>query len=188
MKIEDLTEIEGQISLDDLMKQTETPRYGFRGCAGCTWYRLDKDGNRRCYWAITKDRAYRPKADYIYPHCDDNSPHFEPCAYKVPRMCGNCKYCNQFVYENKEEYGTAYTRAAADDPKETPNIYCTHPQGSLNRRTAYKDLEWAGFGVGHYDRQHEWDTCDRWELDQGGYRTFSFTKEQMENKGADNDT
>lgn len=69
MKIEDLTEIEGQISLDDLMKQTETPRYGFRGCAGCTWYRLDKEGNRRCYWAITKDRAYRPKADYIYPHC-----------------------------------------------------------------------------------------------------------------------
>lgn len=93
-------------------------------------------------------------------------------------MCGNCKWANQFEYEIKPEYEDSvkkhngYTKQSAEDPLEEPNIYCTHRDGSLNRRTAYKDIEQAGFGVGHWNRQHEWDTCDRWELDQGGYRNF----------------
>ena len=182
MKVDDLTEIDGQISLDQFLALSNVPKYGFRGCAGCTWYRTDKEGNRRCYWAITRDRGYKPKADYIYPTCD-GTPHFEPSNYYVPRMCGNCRYANQFCYKVKPEYDNEAARRTTKgmrDPVEEPNIYCTHRDGSLNRRTEYKDLEWADFGVGHWDRQHEWDTCERWELDTGDYRTFDFTKEQME--------
>lgn len=183
MKIEDLTEIEGQMSIDDLIREQQKPEYGYRGCNGCNWYRPQSG---RCQWAINEDRGYKPHIDFIYPVCagENGVGHFEPGEYRIPRMCSNCKWANVFCYKNKPEYAAelaknnGYTRRAADDPLEEPNIYCTHPQGSLNRRTEYKDLEWAGFGIGHWHRQHEWDTCDRWEMERGGYRKFDFEEER----------
>lgn len=184
MKIEYLTEIEGQMSIDDLLREQQKPEYGSRGCNACWWFR---ENVGRCQWAIDRDytRAGKAKIDYKYPVCGaDFAGTFEPSPYRVPKMCGNCKWANEFCYKNKPEYAAelaknnGYTRRAADDPLEEPNIYCTHPQGSLNRRTEYKDLEWAGFGVGHWNRQHEWDTCDRWEMERGGYRKFDFEEER----------
>ena len=167
-----------QICIDDLLREQQKPEYGYRGCHGCTWFREESG---RCKWAIDKDRGHKPPVDYLYPVCAGNDiGHFEPSEYRIPKMCANCQWANDFVYKNKPEYAEAlkrnngYTREAADDPLEEPNIYCTHPQGSLNRRTEYKDLEWPGFGVGHWNRQHEWDTCDRWQMERGGYRKFDF--------------
>lgn len=69
---------------------------------------------------------------------------------------------NMFEYKSEYEGVKGF-----HNPIEEPNIYCTHEEGSLNRRTAYKDREQKGFGCNTYDRQHEFDTCDRWELGHG---------------------
>lgn len=141
--------LEGQINIFEYLEDITPIKYGDRGCRVCQWYVDD-----RCRWSGGK--LYGDK----YPDCI-----FIPDEYTVPNMCANCEYANQFHYEVKEEYiptlKNGYSRKAADDPKETPDIYCTHPEGSLNRRTAYKDREESGFGVGHWNRQHEFDTCDR---------------------------
>lgn len=164
-----------QISINDFLREQEPIKYGERSCRACFWWRSEPG---RCYWAISRDRPNKPRKDFFYPSCEDGGSHFEPSEYKIPKMCGNCKYCNEFVYQKKPEYAeelkqhNGYTRRAADDPVEEPNIYCTHPEGSLNRRTEYKDREWPGFGIGHYHRQHQWDTCDRWKL-ADDYRDFS---------------
>lgn len=165
-----------QISINDFLREQGPIEYGERSCRACEWFRSEPG---RCYWAIQRDKPNRPKNEFFYPSCDDGDSHFEPSEYKVPRMCSNCKWGNQFEYETKPEYEedlkrhNGYTKKAANDPLETPNIYCDHPEGSLNRRTEYKDREWANFGIGHWHRQHEWDTCDRWELERGDYRDFS---------------
>lgn len=171
----------GQINLFDYIRDTAEITYGHRGCKSCGWYREDAG---RCQWAILKDRP-GIRVDYTYPSCEGFGSYL-PSEYKIPRMCGNCKWANQFEYDIKPEYeesvkrNNGYTIESADDPLEEPNIYCTHRDGSLNRRTEYKDIEQAGFGVGHWHRQHEWDTCDRWELDAGGYRRFDFGKKGNE--------
>lgn len=151
--------------------ETEKLEYGYRGCEGCSWYnKLDavtRKPDNRCYWARSNDRPNK-RVDYTYPECDGDG-HFEPSDRKIPRMCGNCRWANLFHFKSKEKYEQLkrypgdYVKGNAEDPVEDENIYCTHRLGSLNRRTAYKDLEWPGFGVGHWHRQHEWDTCDRWE-------------------------
>ena len=109
---------------------------------------------------------------------------FKPSEYIIPGMCANCRYSNQFEYETKPEYAdelkkhNGYTTRAANDPVEEPNIYCDHKDGSLNRRTEYKDCEEPGFGIGHWHKQHEWDTCDRWRPDNGPYTNWNFSEEQ----------
>lgn len=159
--------------------------YGDKGCKVCQW---NRDG--RCFWAIIKDRPGKPSVDFTFPECDGGCS-FMPNEYKIPRMCANCKHSNQFVYETKPEYEkdlekhNGYTDKAANDPVEEPDIYCTHHDGSLNRRTEYKDFESAGFGIGHWHRQHEWDTCDRWELETSGYVDYRELKMAM--KGENND-
>lgn len=170
--------MDGQIDIFQYVRENlEKISYGYRGCKGCRWYRSEEG---RCSWAMTRD-TYAKKVNYMYPDCGGHS--FEPDEYVIPRMCSNCKYGNQFEYETKPEYAESlkrhngYTRQAADDPLEEPNIYCDCHKGSLNRRTEYKDLEWANFGVGHWHRQHEWDTCDNWELSVNDYRDFKDLKE-----------
>jgi len=157
---------DGQINLFEYIQEQRPVEYGDKGCRVCYWNEKDKG----CHW---KDKYYKSLKMGDYPNC-----YFEPSEYKIPRMCANCKYSNEFCYEIKEKYAESvkrhngYTREAADDPKETPNIYCIHKEGSLNRRTEYKDREQEGFGIGHWNRQHEWDTCDRWEVHQGPYLNF----------------
>lgn len=165
-------QIDGQMDIFDFLPAT----YGDRGCKLCQWYVKDK---QMCSWEGYRSRKDKGPA-YEYPTCSGEC-RFEPSEYKV-RMCANCKYSNDFCYQTKPQYEDAiekrgYSREAADDPVEEPNIYCTHREGSLNRHTAYKDIEWPGFGVGHWHRQHEWDICDRWELDRDEYPTFSEVEE-----------
>ena len=149
-----------QITMEEYYWTLQPPKYGDRGCTLCWWYDRKK---QCCQW---DDIEYFSKTVHTYPSCE----HFEPSERCVPGMCASCKYSNRFKYEIKEEYiprlKNGYSRESADDPLEEPNIYCTHPDGSLNRHTAYKDLEWPGFGVGHWDRQHEWDTCERYKEDK----------------------
>ena len=146
--------MEGQITLDDYMRDTAPVEYGDKGCRCCWWF-----VNNECHW-----KSYKHIKITTYPECE----RFEPSPYKVPKMCASCEYSNQFVYKIKPEYQESvsrhngYTEQAACDPVEEPNIYCTCSEGSLNRRTEYKDFEWSGFGIGHWDRQHEWDTCDHY--------------------------
>lgn len=132
-------------------KKDKKPEYGDRGCNVCQWYNKKKND---CTWHIDFDTKE------IYPDC-----HFMPADYRGIPMCANCQYANCFIYETKPEYKDNHSKAM-NDPVEEPNIYCDHRDGSLNRRTAYKDLEQANFGVGHWNRQHEWDICDRWEEEQ----------------------
>ena len=160
-----------QITLDMYQKTLEEPtkpiEYGDRGCRVCFWWnnRTDMPG---CYW----NDQYWLKDSFcqrqIYPDCK-----FMPDDVKGLHMCANCEHANSFVHQHKPQYlekinksWNHYCRESNEDPLEEPNIYCTHPEGSLNRRTAYKDLEQKNFGVGHWNRQHEWDTCDRWELER----------------------
>jgi len=145
-----------QITLSEYLasmpKEEKPIEYGDRGCKVCFWYnnRTDIPG---CYWNDEYWRRDLPEE--IYPDC-----HFMPSDRKGLHMCANCEHSNQFCYQGKE--GQKH-KEAMYDPIEEPNIYCDHRDGSLNRHTAYKDLEQKNFGVGHWHRQHEWDTCDRWE-------------------------
>ena len=157
--------------------------YGERSCAACVWRTKD----HKCKWAEYERRPTKPEPIYEYPNCDGYG-HFMPCQYKVPAMCASCRWGNCFHYETKPEY-IEYTKRTGKqsrdefrDPLEEPNIYCTHPEGSLNRRTAYKDIEWPGFGACHWDRQHEWDTCDRWEPDPGDYIDYTKHFPEYKNK------
>lgn len=157
-----------QITLEMYQKTLEKPtkpvEYGDRGCRVCGWWNHHSKVPG-CYWNDPywlKDKFHERQ---IYPDCK-----FMPDDRMGLPMCANCEYANSFVHQHKPEYKAKienswsnYCPESNDDPLEEPNIYCTHPEGSLNRRTAYKDLEEAGFGVGHWHRQHEWDTCDRWE-------------------------
>jgi hypothetical protein len=152
-------ECEGQMNLYEWLNDSKyTPEYGERGCHVCTWY--DHTNVKGCFW----NEEYWQKGLDIgkmeYPNC-----RFLPDSCKIHGTCETCKYCNQFDYEIKPEY-EKNLRKAIYDPVDEPNIYCTHKDGSLNRHTAYKDCEQYKFGVGLYHRQHEWDTCDRWEKDR----------------------
>jgi len=180
MKIDDY-QCDGQLTLEGLAEEIKPIEYGSRGCKACQWYQCDNGPNGRKSLGCSWNDKYWRKIDgvKVYPTCEM----FMPVESKVPGMCANCKWANQFKYEMKEEYKQRCRwpgdspKGAMDDPVEEPNIYCTHPKGSLNRRTAYKDCEQAGFGVGHWHRQHGWDTCDRWEEDRGDYAYWNFKEE-----------
>lgn len=130
--------------------------YGQRGCDYCLWW--DNEANK-CQWGVYDSQHKHEDINYSYPSCEGHAS-FLPSARKIPKMCANCKYSNVFIYQGEDIH----------NPIDEPNIYCTHDEGSLNRRTAYKDLEQVNFGVGLWNRQHEYDTCDRWELDRELYR------------------
>ena len=165
-------QIKGQITIDGYLNEQAGVEYGDRGCKACAW----RDKDKVCKWSDKYWADLHKGVIWQYPDCEE----FMPSESKIPGMCASCKWSNCFRYKTKEQYAEAlkrhngYTREAADDPVEEPNIYCTHPDGSLNRRTAYKADEWQGFGVGHWNRQHEWDTCDRWEEDRGPYCFWDF--------------
>ena len=140
-----------QLTLDMFMNTEKPVTYGDRGCHVCQWWnKKEKD----CVWHLEYNSTE------AFPDCK-----FMPADYRGLHMCANCAQANCFIFEDKPEHNGDY-KASMYDPLEEPNIYCDHPEGSLNRRTAYKDLEEPNFGVGHWHRQHEWDTCDRWEADE----------------------
>lgn len=166
---------EMKMQLVDLEPEAAVPiEYGTRSCEVCAW----RTKENKCHWAHYERRGNKPEPVYRYPECDGYGS-FMPSHYMVPGMCASCKWSNSFHYETKPEYEEYQNRTgkrhreAFHDPVEEPNIYCTHPEGSLNRRTAYKDIEWEGFGACHWDRQHEWDTCDRWEPERGPYIDYT---------------
>ena len=174
MKIDEYI-CEGQLNIEGYLADLTPIEYGSRGCNVCWWHKRKKGQEQpECCW----NDSYFAKVIgiQVYPSCE----RFQPSEYVIPKMCHSCKWSNQFKYETKLEYREAkakhngYSRAAAEDPLEEPNIYCTHPEGSLNRRTAYSDVTEEGFGIGHWDRQHQWDTCDRWEEDHGPYTNWNF--------------
>lgn len=145
-----------QITLDMYMASKRSPEYGERGCHVCEWWNHDSR-TKGCFWSD----PYWGYGVQEYPGCG----HFMPDSFKILKMCDNCEHCNCFVFKDKPEHIGNHEKSM-NDPEDEPNIYCTHPDGSLNRHTAYKDLEQHKFGVGLYNRQHEWDTCDRWEKER----------------------
>ena len=157
MSVFDHYECDGQMDISDFLPA----EYGTISCKVCHWFRY---GGNQCYWL---NKNYHAS---VKPEAPDKCDRFRPSEYAIPGMCASCKYSNSFVYEVKDKYlktlKNGYSRESADDPVEDENIYCEHPEGSLNRRCAYKKYQWAGFGVGHWNRQHEYDTCDRYEKDK----------------------
>ena len=147
-----------QITIDEWMaSQKKEPEYGDRGCRVCIWYNSKKN---ECQWNDVYWLQDGFMTKQIYPVCK-----FLPDDKKGLSMCANCRHSNSFIFEDKPEHKDNHYKSMYD-PLEEANIYCDHPEGSLNRHTAYKDLEEANFGVGHWHRQHEWDACDRWEAER----------------------
>lgn len=102
-----------------------------------------------------------------------NKSRWRPSGNKIPRLCGSCEHSNCFIYDTKPEYQEKinkswnhYCSKAAYDPLETPNIYCDREGGSVNRQQPFLDYYEHNFGVGHWNRQHELDTCDAWEKER----------------------
>lgn len=150
-------ECDGQMSIQDFLPV----EYGEISCRVCHWHEY---GSGECHWMDKHHQAS------INPDNPRGCEKFQPSEYLIPGMCASCKYSKSFKYDIKPEYQdkliNGYSRESADDPVENENIYCDHEEGSLNRRCAYKDYQWEGFGVGHWNRQHEYDTCDRYEPDK----------------------
>lgn len=131
---------DGQINLFDYLTDSKPVEYGDKGCKVCAWH-----SDKGCKWQGSQ--IYGDK----FPDCP-----FMPDETKVPRMCANCDHGCQFEYDSD-----------GNKVIESQNIYCCHPDGSLNRHNEYKQQK--GYGVGSWYRQHEWDTCDRWEIYTGEY-------------------
>lgn len=129
-------------------------------CEYCMW---GKD-EASCHWSVNcTDKHHKS----IIQECDENHSFWKPDSWKIPKLCGNCRHSNNFVCkcekEEVDQYGVV--RRDLDKPIEEPNIYCTRHDGSINRSRPYEVYCTPGFGVGHWHRQREWDTCDGWELD-----------------------
>lgn len=156
-----------QINLFDYI-QTIDPFKCFRG--DCHY----------CYWGSNEETCQWTKSKYL--GCV-NKDKWAPSPTNIPKLCGNCAYSNQFEYMLKPEYEedarkhNGYSRRGADDPVEEPNIYCDRTDGSINRKSPYRDLWEEGFGIGHWHRQHEWDTCDGWKLDKEFFGNYPDLKE-----------
>lgn len=116
-------------------------------CDFCHWQK-NECNKFNCQWSsLNQDK-------HSYKHCDNGS-FWLPNAQSIPKLCGACKYSNSFVYDGED----------INHPVEEPNIYCTRDEGSLNRHKPYENKYQWGFGIGTWHRQHEWDSCDAWELD-----------------------
>ena len=97
-------------------------------------------------------RAAEPKENIREHEQSIDGSHWLPDGTKIPGLCGCCKHGNCFEYEGESH-----------NPIEEPNIYCEHDDGSLNRYCPYEKYKQERFGVGTWHRQHEYDTCERWE-------------------------
>ena len=173
-KDNEVWDIEGQLDVFDILAEAEAPKEEPQGepqtfedyigrCEYCMWYGYglyDWRGNRRkgteglnCQWE-TKGKGFA---------CLGKSK-WKPSTYTIPHLCGNCRHSNCFHYQKKPEYKDNDPRAFSD-PVEEPNIYCTRDEGSVNRQQPFKDCYEKNFGACRWDRNHEWDTCEAWELD-----------------------
>lgn len=143
-------------------------------CEYCDW---GKDEST-CHWFVGNKGSYKS--------CDEKHSKWKPSSFKIPRLCGNCKYSNNFHYELKPEYwedakkNNGYSQKGADDPVEDNATYCTRREdhddaGGVNRKSPYAEFTERGFGVGYWHRQKEWDTCDAWELDREFHRGLEGT-------------
>jgi hypothetical protein len=164
--------INGQLSIFDLAPELEPKPQTFAEyvgqCKYCMWYGYglyDPYGHKRkpgtegqmCQWEVSRRG--------IPPQCH-NRDFWKPSIYAIPKLCGNCRHSNCFYYQSKPEYkGKEGSAKAFADPIEEPNIYCTAPDGSVNRSQPFKEFYAHGFGACHWDRQHEWDSCDAWQRD-----------------------
>jgi len=165
--------------MDDLFKPNGNPApcpytkqcgtYGI-GCGGESWWCKQEGINAKpipktweeyvgrceyCGWGQNKYTCQWSTDNpnkYSYKHCKDGS-FWQPDAWKIPGLCGGCKYHNSFHYMGED----------IDHPIEEPNIYCTRDEGSQNRQKPFERFEQPGFGVGTWHRQHEWDVCEAWQ-------------------------
>ena len=132
-------------------------------CEFCGWQRNNCD-KTTCQWS-----CQNPDKRNTYYRCDNGS-FWQPESHSIPGLCGACKYSNSFVYEGEDIY----------HPIEEPNIYCEREDGSVNRQRPFINFCQEGFGVGYWHRQHEWDTCDAWELDPfWGYKLVKGKLEEI---------
>lgn len=173
-----------QLSLDDLFKPNgnispcpyteECSTYGV-GCKGESWWcnqkgiKIEKkpipssfkDYIGRCEFCdwgvdeITCQWSNKNPSRHKYGGCECGSK-WMPDVWKIPKLCGGCRWHNDFHYQGED----------IDHPIEEPNIYCTRPGGSINRIKPYQEFEEAGFGVGTWHRQHEFDSCEGWEASE----------------------
>ena len=143
--------MDGQLSLFDIDYSNSEFKQYIGKCEYCMW----GDDEKTCIWSFTNEDSYS------YKQCHSRNL-WRPDELKIPRLCGSCKYANCFRYESKPEYKDSVK--AAYDPVETPNIYCIKKGGSVNRSQPFLEYYTHNFGVGHWDRQHELDTCDAYEI------------------------
>ena len=133
-----------QLSIFDIVKEKPQCFEDYIGrCDFCHW----GDDKYTCQWS--EENPSRNK----YGGCRNGS-RWMPGELKIPKLCGNCKCANDFHYQGDDIY----------HPIEEPDIYCTRKEGSINRQQPFKRFYSDGFGVGTWHRQHEWDTCEGWEL------------------------
>ena len=129
-----------QITLDDLLARQGTIEDKEGKCEYCMWLY-----NSFCPHCSEKFR-------YPNAQCENNKD-WLPDPLKLYGLCGGCKYGNPSEYEGDD----------FEHPIENENIYCEHPEGSLNRRQPFKKYWWHRFGVNTWDRQHEFASCARFE-------------------------
>ena len=125
-----------------------------------------------CMWGINPITCQwsdqNPDKRKTYSECHNGS-FWKPDSWKIPKLCGSCKYSNSFHYQGED----------FQNPIEEPNIFCTRTDGSVNRIKPYKQFEEEGFGVNTWDRQHEWDSCDAWEQDSWKADCVAKSKENL---------
>lgn len=149
-------ECSGQISLNDFLEPTEQAELAgsLKDCEACAFYKPFNEhgtltGGKEVHWRCLFDNRLRHERTEPW---DCKGKDWLPGRKALKGCCAACEYSNCFEYQGKQ-----------DDPEEEPNIYCTHIDGSLNRRCVYPEHIQKGFGVGRWSRQHEYDTCDRYE-------------------------
>lgn len=155
-------ETSDEVNPDINPKQKETPKEfsDYIGwCEYCYW----GTDEETCHWSVNcKDKHHKA----VLCECDANHSFWKPNCWKIPHLCGNCKHSNMFAYRSTNEYvKDGVLHKDGYFPIEEPNIYCLRNGGSVNRTRPYEEFCTENFGVGHWHRQREWDTCDAWELD-----------------------
>lgn len=153
-------ECEGQMNLGEIINDKKSAEISsaLKECESCLfWKRYNEYGTlagigTEFHYACSLDS--RKHFERVGPYkCSGD---WKPGRKALIGCCATCKYSNCFIYEGDHQ----------DNPIEEPNIYCDHPEGSLNRRCVYPEYWTRRFGVGTWHRQHEYDTCDRYEKEE----------------------